>query len=76
MATTYLWVNCEILLNKLRAYSITGKNIYFNQKKKNLSTQTNAQVKRNQNFNDPFQTTSGVRQGDSMSPPLLQHIPR
>ena len=56
------WVNCEILLNNLREYGITGK-IFSSIK--NLYTHTNAQVKLNQNSTDPFQTTSGVRQGDT-----------
>ena len=60
------WVNRDILLNKLREYGITGKISI-----KNLYMQTNAQVKLNQNFTDPFLTTSGVRQGDSMSPTLF-----
>ena len=38
---------------------------------KNLYTQTNAQVKIDQFFTEPFETTSGVRQGDSMSPVLF-----
>ena len=62
------WVNRDILLNKLREYGITGK-IFTSIK--NLYTQTNAQVKLNQNFTEPFLTTSGVRQGDSMSPTLF-----
>ena len=62
------WVNHEILLNKLREYGITGK-IFTSMK--NLYTQTNAKVKLNPNFTDPFLTTSGVRQGDSMSPTLF-----
>ena len=62
------WVNRDILLNKLAKIGINGK---MYQSIKNLYAETNAYVKINQHFTEPFDTTSGVRQGDAMSPTLF-----
>ena len=62
------WVNRKKLINKLFKYGLQGKILTSI---KNLYTKTNAQVKINEYLTGIFETSSGVRQGDNMSPVLF-----